>query len=70
MKFAEMMFYAESEGLLPTKAGKINAVIRDIKDYPSRVIEQNVFEDILNDHDLSLNDLSSRELQYIEEAIR
>jgi len=70
MRFAEMMFYAESEGLLPTRTGKLNAVIRDIKNYPSPAIEQDVFENILNTHDLSINDLSRKELSYIENAIR
>jgi (E)-4-hydroxy-3-methylbut-2-enyl-diphosphate synthase len=47
MELAEMFYYAEAEGKLPTRAGKINAVIRDIKAYPGSTIEMYEFEEIL-----------------------
>ena len=50
MDFAEMMFYAEAEGLLPTRAGTINAIIKDIKDDPRATIDQDDFEEILSYH--------------------
>ena len=31
MKFPEMMFYAEEEGLLPTWQGRLNAVAREFR---------------------------------------
>ena len=70
MKFAEMMFYAEAEGLLPTRAGKINAVIAAIKNYPSPEIDFLNFEKILNNFILTYKDLTDREIRYINASIR
>ena len=56
MKFPELFFYAEAEGLLPTRAGKINAVINDIKNYPGSEIEFSEFESILNHYGLRYED--------------
>lgn len=70
MTFAEMMFYAEAEGLLPTRAGNINAVIAAIKKYPRPEIEFSEFENILSRHGLRYDDLSERELRYIEASVR
>jgi len=61
---------AEMEGILPTRFGNLNAAIKDIKDYPSPSIDMDTFENILNYHGLSFNDLSPREKRYIDEAIR
>ena len=69
MTFFETLYYAECEGLLPTRAGKINAVIRIIKGYPGSSIDMNEFEKILNDYGLSYNDLSEREIRYINAKI-
>ena len=69
MTFPEMMFYAETEGLLPTRAGKINAVIDAIKEYPHFEIEFSEFEKILESYGLTYNDLSDREIQYINTSI-
>ena len=69
MKFAEMMFYAEAEGLLPTRTGKLNAVIRDIKAYPAAAIDTYTFEEILNKHGLTFAELSQKELNYINTQI-
>ena len=70
MEFAQLMFMAEAEGLLPTRAGKINAVINDIKDYPGSSISFSEFERILNKHGLAYNELSEREIRYINASIR
>lgn len=70
MQFAEMMFYAEAEGLLPTRAGKINKVIKEIKAYPHPCLEFEDFQKILNRNGLRYKDLSSREINYINAAIR
>ena len=67
--FPEMMFYAEAEGLLPTRAGRINAVINDIKKDPRPVIEFSDFEKILENHGFEYNDLSEREIRYINASI-
>ena len=69
LDFAEMMFYAEAEGLLPTRAGKINAVIRDIKNHLSPAIDMSEFEEILNHYGLSYNDLTDREIRYINASL-
>lgn len=70
MQFAEIMFYAEAEGLLPTRTGNINAVIRDVRNDPHPEIKLSDFEKILNRHHLSYDELSERELNYIEARIR
>ena len=67
--FPEMMFYAEAEGFLPTRAGKINAVINDIKKDPRPAIEFSDFKKILKNHGLEYNDLSEREIRYINASI-
>lgn len=70
MELAEMFYYAEAEGKLPTRAGKINAVIRDIKNYPAPTIEMNEFEEILNKYGLTFKMLTDREIQRINSSIR
>ena len=70
MTFPEMMFYAEAEGLLPTRAGKINAIVNDIKQYPAPEIDFPTFEMILNNYGLSYNNLTTAERRYIDAAIR
>lgn len=70
MQFAEIMFYAEAEGLLPTRTGNINAVIKDIRNDPHPEIRFSDFERILNRHGLEYEDLSERELRYIDSHIR
>ena len=70
ISFPELMFYAEAEGLLPTKAGKINAVINYINNhYSNAVIEFSDFEEILHEHGLSYEELSPREIRYINASI-
>lgn len=69
MTFAETMFYAEASGLLPTRAGRINAVITTIKEYPRPEIEFSEFEKILEKHGLHYDDLSDREIRYINASI-
>lgn len=69
MTFAEMMFYAEAEGLLPTRAGKINAVINVIKRDPRPAIDFKEFELILKNHGLSYNELTPHEINYINASI-
>jgi hypothetical protein len=65
------MFYAEAEGKLPTKAGKINAVINYINEhYSNATIEFSDFEQILHEHGLTYEELSPREKRYIDASIR
>lgn len=68
MKFSELMFYAEAEGLLPTRAGKINAVIKDINNIPYGC--EIDLEQILNKYGLCSSELSDREIRYINASIR
>lgn len=70
MKLNEMLFYAEVGGLIPTRTGKINAVIRDIKNYPAPTIGMNEFEKILNKYELTFKMLTDREIQRINAGIR
>ena len=69
MNFSQMMFMAESEGLLPTKEGKINAVINDLRYNYHGTIEFSTFEDVLEEHGLSYNELSERDLRRINSSI-
>ena len=70
MTFPEMMFYAEAEGLLPTRAGAINAVINDIKKYPDSTINFSNFQEILEKHGLNYNTLTEKEIAYINTSIK
>jgi len=70
MDFPEFMYYLESDGKLPTRAGKINAVIKDIKRYPALEIDMAEFELILNHYGLTFDELSSREINYINNNIK
>lgn len=65
IKFSEMMFYAENEGLLPTRQGKINAIIKDVKNYPAASIDEDDFIQIVNKHGLTYKSLTQKELNYI-----
>ena len=62
-------YMAEAEGLLPTRAGKINAVINTVKEYPRSEIEFSEFEKILENYGLKYDDLSDREIRYINVSI-
>lgn len=62
-------YMAEAEGLLPTRAGKINAVINTVKEYPRPEIEFSEFEKILENYGLRYDDLSDREIRYINASI-
>lgn len=70
MDMSYCFYMAESEGLLPTRAGKINAVIKDVKAYPSPTIDLPIFKKILNKHGLKYENLSKREINYINSMIR
>ena len=65
MNFPELMFYAEAEGLLPTREGKINAVINELKDLS--YYDENIVAGILHKYDL--RDLTPREIRYINASI-
>lgn len=69
MTFSETMFYAEANGLLLTRAGTINAVINAIKKYPRPEIEFFEFEQILENYGLRYEELSDREIRYINASI-
>lgn len=63
--FPEMMFYAEAEGLLPTRVGRLNAVINDLKKYPG-IIDFNTLNQILHKHGFRIEDLDERDRRYID----
>lgn len=70
IKFPELMYYAECEGILPTRIGKINAIIKDIKAYPEPSIDEKTFIDICNSHGIDYKDFSINEFKYILASIR
>lgn len=70
MDLIEYMYYLEESGNLSTRAGKINAVIRDIKRYPTFEISMTEFELILNRHGLTYSELSPEEFNYINRSIK
>ena len=43
LSFAEMMYYAEADGLLPTRTGNINALIKDLRK-KKRILKTDFFE--------------------------
>lgn len=63
--FPEMMFYAEAEGLLPTRVGRLNAVINDLKKYPG-TIDFYTLNQILRKHGFRIEDLDERDRRYID----
>lgn len=67
--FPEMLYYMECEGDMPTRAGRINAVIKEIKSIPPHHISEDEFEQVLNNYDLSYEELTYRELLFIIESI-
>lgn len=69
IEFPEMLYYMECEGDMPTRTGRINAVIKEIKSTPPHHISEDEFEQILNNHDLSYEELTDRELLFIVESI-
>lgn len=63
--FAEIMFYAEAEGLLPSRAGKLNKTIKDVRADPRPEISLIELKQILNKNGLDFDDLSQREKAYL-----
>lgn len=70
MTFAEMMFYAEAEGMLPTRQGKINKLISKIKEIPSYSISENTFNYLCYEVGLNPNSLTYKEINYITKKIK
>ena len=64
LSFGEMMFYAEAEGKLPTREGRINAVINWLKSQNGDRISAEDFYNLY--HDYGLTNLSNAELQRIQ----
>ena len=62
--FPEMMFYAEAEGLLPTREGKINAIINWLKKQDGDIMFFEDFYDLCLDYDLE--DVSANEFHQIQ----
>lgn len=67
--FPEMLYYMECEGDIPTRTGRINAVIKEIRNTPPHHISDDEFEQVLNNHGLSYEELTYRELLFIVESI-
>ena len=69
MDFAEMMFYAEAEGLLPTRAGKLNKTIKDVKADPRPEISLTELRWFLNRNGLEFDNLSQKEKEYLIKSL-
>lgn len=67
--FPEMLYYMECEGDIPTRTGRINAVIKEIRNTPPHHISDDEFEQVLNNHGLSYEGLTNRELLFIVQSI-
>ena len=65
----ELFYYAESEGLLPTRQGKINAVIKEVRTYDPTNFTMNELIYLLDKHNIDIESLSSREKRYIEACL-
>jgi len=70
MNFPELMFMAETEGQLPTRIGRLNAIIKDIKNFPAPTIDSDTLISILNKNGIELKDLTQKEFNYILRGIR
>lgn len=70
MNIFEYLYMAETAGELPTRTGKLNAIIRDIKKVPSPTIDEDTFIAILNKNGFELKDLSQKEFNYILNGIK
>jgi len=70
MNLNNCFFLAESEGLLPTRAGKINAIIKDIKTYPALSIDIYTFYSIVRENGIDPDSLTQKEMRYINSAIK
>lgn len=67
------LYAMETEGmdfLINTKTAKLNAVIKEIREIKAPSINQKTFEQILRKHGLSLNALTQKEINYIQNEIR
>jgi glycine cleavage system regulatory protein len=65
----ELFYYAESEGLLPTRQGKINAVIKEVRTYDPTNFAMNELAYLLDKHNINIESLSSQEKRYIEACL-
>lgn len=69
IEFPEMLYYMECEGDIPTRTGRINAAIKEIRNTPPHHISDDEFEHILNNHGLTYEELTNRELLFIVQSI-
>lgn len=65
ISFPEMMFYAEEEGLLPSRTGRLNAVIKEVKAYPADTMPEDEYERVLNKYGFSFSTLTMDDIRYI-----
>lgn len=71
VSIAEMLFYAESEGLLPTRLGRINSVILDIKDAAKYNLAASNLDFILRENGFySFDELTEKEIDYINRNLK
>ena len=64
-----MMFYAEAEGLLPTRLGKLNKTIKDVKADPRPEISLTELRWFLNRNGLEFDNLFQKEKEYLIKSL-
>lgn len=69
MDFNYGMFMAEQEGLLKTRAGKINSIVKQMKAYPDETIPKAVFIAIAEMNGIDPNSLTTKEMNKINSEI-
>ena len=70
MDMSYCFYMAETEGLLPTRTGKINKLIKKVIEYPSDTIDEFAFETIANSCGIDPKTLTVREWKHINSAIK
>lgn len=71
MERSHFLFMCEAEGVdsvVNTRTARINAVIKDIKNYPTATMDGNTFKQILMRH--SLTYVTQDEMRKISNAIK
>lgn len=70
MNFPELFYMAEAAGELPTRTGRLNAVIKDIKNVPTPTVDSDTLISILNKNGIELKTLTQKEFNYILNGIK
>jgi len=70
MNLSYGLYMGEQEGLLDTRQGRINRLIKAVKNYDDDVVEDEVFEAMCENCGIDPDSLTSSELRHISNAIK